>query len=87
MAKWGKYLSIGKYSKYSNELSSKNGNSPYDATAATFAKYFTPLQGPVHRHQGLFIFIQFSAQITAIYILLYPLTIRKNMLLKSTTST
>ena len=70
MAKWGKYLSIG---KYSNELSSKNGNSPYDMTAATFAKYFTPLQGQVHRHQGLFILIRFSAQITAIYILLYPL--------------
>ena len=34
MAKWGKYLSI---SKYSNELSSKNGNSPDDVT---FAKYF-----------------------------------------------
>ena len=56
MAKWGKYLSIG---KYSNELSSKNSNSPhcaYDVTAATLLKpcqlvvqgFHMPLQGQVH---------------------------------------
>jgi len=46
MAKWGKYLSI---SKYSNELSSKNGNSPYDMI---FAKIQCTTSARSRRRRG-----------------------------------